>query len=148
MLDKAGIKYETLEYEVDEDDLSGTHIAEVTGFPPEMMFKTLVARGDKKGILVFCIPVAEELDLKKCAAAAGDKRVELIHVKELLGLTGYIRGGCSPIGMKKPYPVFIDETAILFDKITVSAGVRGCQLLLDREELVKFTGAALSELTV
>lgn len=147
MLDKAGIGYETLEYEVDENDLSGTHIAEVTGFPPEMMFKTLVARGDKKGIIVFCIPVAEELDLKKCAAAAGDKRVELIHVKELLGLTGYIRGGCSPIGMKKPYPVFIDETAILFEKITVSAGVRGCQLLIDRKKLIEFTGAVTAELT-
>lgn len=148
MLDKAGIEYETLEYEVDENDLSGAHIAEVTGFPPEMMFKTLVARGDKKGILVFCIPVAEELDLKKCAAAAGDKRVELIHVKELPGLTGYIRGGCSPIGMKKPYPVFIDETAILFEKITVSAGVRGCQLLLDRAKLTGFTEAELKDLTV
>lgn len=147
-LDKAGIDYEPIEYEVDENDLSGMHIAEQTGLDPNLMFKTLVARGEKIGPLVFCIPVNAELDLKKCAKAAGDKRVELIAVKELLGLTGYIRGGCSPIGMKKKFPTYIDETAILFDKITVSAGVRGCQLMLDREKLVGFIDATLSELTV
>ena len=147
-LDKAGIKYEPIEYEVDENDLSGVHIAEQTGLDPNRMFKTLVARGDKLGLLVFCIPVNAELDLKKCAKAAGDKRVELIAVKELLGLTGYIRGGCSPIGMKKKFPTYFDETAILFDKITVSAGVRGCQLMLDRERLIGFIGATLTDLTV
>lgn len=147
-LDKAGIDYEPIEYEVDENDLSGMHIAEQTGLDPNLMFKTLVARGEKIGPLVFCIPVNAELDLKKCAKAAGDKRVELIAVKELLGLTGYIRGGCSPIGMKKKFPTYIDETAILFDKITVSAGVRGCQLMLDREQLVGFIDATLCELTV
>lgn len=147
-LDKAGIAYEPIEYEVDENDLSGMHISHETGIDPQIMFKTLVARGDKKGIVVFCIPVNCELDLKKCAVAAGDKRVELIAVKELLGLTGYIRGGCSPIGMKKKFPTFFDETAILFDKITVSAGVRGCQLLLDRGQLIDFVGAKLCNLTV
>ena len=147
-LDKAGIDYEPIEYEVDENDLSGMHIAEQTGLDPNLMFKTLVARGEKNGPLVFCIPVNAELDLKKCAKAAGDKRVELIAVKELLGLTGYIRGGCSPIGMKKKFPTYIDETAILFDKITVSAGVRGCQLMLDRGKLVDFIEATLCELTV
>ncbi len=147
-LDKAGIDYKPIEYEVDENDLSGMHIAEQTGLDPNLMFKTLVARGEKIGPLVFCIPVNAELDLKKCAKAAGDKRVELIAVKELLGLTGYIRGGCSPIGMKKKFPTYIDETAILFDKITVSAGVRGCQLMLDREKLVGFIDATLCELTV
>lgn len=147
-LDKAGIWYEPIEYEVDENDLSGMHIAEQTGLDPNLMFKTLVARGEKNGPVVFCIPVNAELDLKKCAKAAGDKRVELIAVKELLGLTGYIRGGCSPIGMKKKFPTFIDETAILFDKITVSAGVRGCQLMLDREGLVEFLSAVLTDLTI
>ncbi len=147
-LDKAKIYYKPIEYEVDENDLSGMHIAEQTGLDPNLMFKTLVAKGDKRGPLVFCIPVNGELDLKKCAAAAGDKRVELIAVKELLGLTGYIRGGCSPIGMKKKFPTFIDETAILFDEITVSAGVRGCQLMLDREKLINFIEANICDLTV
>ncbi len=147
-LDKAGIEYEEIIYEVDENDLSGMHIAQQTGLDPNLMFKTLVAKGEKLGPMVFCIPVNAELDLKKCAKVAGDKRVELIAVKELLGLTGYIRGGCSPIGMKKKFPTFIDETAVLFDKITVSAGVRGCQLFLDREKLIEFIDANLSDLTV
>lgn len=147
-LDKAGIEYEPIEYEVDENDLSGMHIAEQTGLDPNLMFKTLVARGEKNGPVVFCIPVNAELDLKKCAKAAGDKRVELIAVKELLGLTGYIRGGCSPIGMKKKFHTFVDETAILFDKITISAGVRGCQLMVNRERLVDFIDATLCDLTV
>ncbi len=146
-LDKAGIKYTEIEYEVDENDLSGVHIAEQTGLNPEIMFKTLVAKGDK-GFVVLCIPVSCELDLKKCAKVSGNKRVELVAVKELLGITGYIRGGCSPIGMKKKFPTFFDETAVLFDEITVSAGVRGCQLMLKREELLKFIEAELCELTV
>lgn len=147
-LDKANINYETIEYEVDENDLSGIHIAETTGMNPDIMFKTLVAKGEKSGPLVFCIPVNLELDLKKCAAAVKDKRVELIPVKELLGLTGYIRGGCSPIGMKKKFPTFFDESALLYDKITVSAGVRGCQLLIDREKLISYINAELFNLTV
>ena len=117
MLMKANIPFETSEYEADESDLSGVHAAHALGIDADCMFKTLVARGDKKGVSVFCIPVAEELDLKKCAAVTGDKRIEMIHVKELLGLTGYIRGGCSPIGMKKKYPTYIDETAVLCDRI-------------------------------
>ena len=147
-LDKANINYETIEYEVDENDLSGIHIAETSGMYPDIMFKTLVAKGEKSGPLVFCIPVNLELDLKKCAAAVKDKRVELIPVKELLGLTGYIRGGCSPIGMKKKFPTFFDESALLYDKITVSAGVRGCQLLIDREKLISYINAELFNLTV
>ena len=147
-LDKANINYETIEYEVDEIDLSGIHIAETTGMNPDIMFKTLVAKGEKSGPLVFCIPVNLELDLKKCAAAVKDKRVELIPVKELLGLTGYIRGGCSPIGMKKKFPTFFDVAALLYDKITVSAGVRGCQLLIDREKLISYINAELFNLTV
>ncbi len=147
-LDKAKIKFEPIEYEVNENDLSGVHIAETTGMNPDIMFKTLVAKGEKRGPLVFCIPVNLELDLKKCAKVAGDKRVELIAVKELFGLTGYIRGGCSPIGMKKKFPTFIDETALLYDKITVSAGVKGCQLLIDRRELIDFIQAECCDLTV
>lgn len=147
-LDKAGIKYEPIEYVPDDSDLSGVHIAKQTGLPPEIMFKTLVARGEKRGLLVFCIPVNAELDLKKCAAVAGDKRVELVAVKELLGLTGYIRGGCSPIGMKKDFPTYFDETVILYDKITVSAGIKGCQLMLSQSELIDFIGAIVADLTV
>lgn len=147
LLDQAKISYKALEYEWDEENFGGQHAAEQVGLPMEQVFKTLVARGDKKGIMVFCIPVDSELNLKKAAQVAKDKKVEMIHVKELLGLTGYIRGGCSPIGMKKKYPTFIDETAILFDEIAVSAGVRGCQLLIDREKLVEYVEASLADIT-
>jgi Cys-tRNA(Pro)/Cys-tRNA(Cys) deacylase len=147
LLDQAKIEYKTMEYEVDEKDLSGEHVAEQIGYPVEQVFKTLVARGDKKGIQVFCIPVNTELNLKKAASVVGDKKIELIQVKELLGLTGYIRGGCSPIGMKKKYPTFIDETAILFDEITISAGVRGCQIILKPTELIKYIDAIECEIT-
>ena len=112
LLDAAKITYRAKEYAYDENDLSGLHAAEGIGEPAEQIFKTLVARGEKQGYLVFCIPVCCELDLKKAAKAAKDKKVELIAVRELLPLTGYIRGGCSPIGMKKHFPTFIDETAI------------------------------------
>ncbi len=147
MLMKANIPFETSEYAVDESDLSGVHAAHELGVDPDCMFKTLVARGDKKGVSVFCIPVAEELDLKKCAAVTGDKRIEMIHVKELLGLTGYIRGGCSPIGMKKKYPTWIDETAVLCDKIYVSAGARGQQIILAPDDLAACVEAEYADLT-
>lgn len=147
ILSKMGIPFDTSSYEVDESDLSGVHAAASLGVEPDCVFKTLVARGDKHGLSVFCIPVAEELDLKKCAAVTGDKRVEMIHVKELLGLTGYIRGGCSPVGMKKTYPTWIDETAQLFDRIYVSAGVRGQQLILDPEALRRCVSAEYADLT-
>ncbi len=100
LLEAAGIKFELGEYEVDEDDLSGVHAAQMLGMPPEQVFKTLVARGDRNGVAVFCIPVAEELDLKRAAAASGNKSLEMVHVRELQALTGYLRGGCSPVGMK------------------------------------------------
>lgn len=128
-------------YEYDEKDLSGIHAAEALGLPAEQVFKTLVARGARNGIFVFCIPVCCELDLKKAARAAGDKNMELVPVKELLGLTGYIRGGCSPVGMKKRYPTFIDETAQLWDQIAVSAGERGHQMLLPPDALSRLIGA-------
>lgn len=148
MLESAHIAYETATYTYDEDDLSGVHAAaQVTVITPAQCFKTLVARAEKNDLFVFCIPVAEELDLKKAAQAAGQKRVELIHVKELHALTGYLRGGCSPIGMKKPYPVFIDKSALAFDRIGVSGGHRGVQIILDARALGDFVHAAFAVLT-
>ncbi len=147
LLDQAHISYRAAEYDYDENDLGGMHAAAAIGMPPEQIFKTLVARGEKNGYLVFCIPVCCELDLKKAAKAAGDKKVELIHVKELLPLTGYVRGGCSPIGMKKKFPTYMDETAVLYDEIGVSAGCRGCQLLLNPEALVDYVNPSLCDLT-
>lgn len=129
-------------YEYDENDLSGNHAAEALGIPGEQVFKTLVARGDRNGINVFCIPVCCELDLKKAAKASGNKKVELVAVKELLGLTGYIRGGCSPVGMKKRYPTYFDETCILWERIAVSAGARGHQMLVPPEALMGLIGAS------
>lgn len=133
-------------YEYDEKDLSGTHAAQAIGMPPEQVFKTLVARGEKTGINVFCIPVCCELDLKKAAKAAGDKNMELVAVKELLGLTGYVRGGCSPVGMKKKYPTFLDETCILWEEIAVSAGARGHQMILPPEALTQLVNANVVDL--
>lgn len=146
-LEAAGIPYRTAEYEYDENNLSGLHAAEQIGIPAEQVFKTLVTRGDKTGILVFCIPVDMELDLKKAASVSGNKKLEMTHVKELLALTGYIRGGCSPIGMKKKYPTFVDETAILFDEIAVSAGMRGEQIILSPEDLIAFVEAKEADVT-
>jgi Cys-tRNA(Pro)/Cys-tRNA(Cys) deacylase len=142
ILDAASIRYELREYEVDEDDLSAPRVAEKIGMPPEQVFKTLVARGDRSGVLMACIPANTELDLKALAAASGNKKVELVAVKEVLPLTGYIRGGVSPIGVRKPYPFYLDETAILFDVMSVSAGVRGCQLVLAPDDLARITEAA------
>ena len=147
MLKQAGISFTTGEYPVDESDLSGVHAARMMGVEPDCVFKTLVTRG-KGGLFVFCIPVAEELDLRKCALAAGEKKLEMIHVKELLPLTGYIRGGCSPIGMKKRYPTIIDETAQLFDAIYVSAGQRGVQLILDPSDLARYLDARFADVTI
>lgn len=138
LVDAAGISYRAVEYDYDENDLGGMHVAQETGMDPDQVFKTLVARGEKRGPLVFCIPVSCSLDLKKAAKAAGDKKVEMIHMKELLGLTGYIRGGCSPVGMKKKFPTFMDETALLYDEIAVSGGARGLQMVLSPEVLMEY----------
>ncbi|MCI9584801.1 Cys-tRNA(Pro) deacylase [Clostridiaceae bacterium] len=146
LLDAAGIEYSVGEYEVDEHDLSGSHAADVMGVDHDTMYKTLVLKGDKNGYLVCCIPVDEELDLKKAAKASGDKKVEMIHMKELLPLTGYMRGGCSPVGMKKKFPAFIEETAVLFDEISVSAGQRGVQVRLNPEKLAGYIGAEFAAL--
>lgn len=148
LLDSAKIPYRTAEYAYDENDLGGMHAAAGIGMPPEQIFKTLVARGEKRGFLVFCIPVCCELDLKKAAKAAGDKNMELVAVKELLGLTGYIRGGCSPVGMKKHYPTFIDETCTLWDEIAVSAGARGHQMIVPPQPLADLVGAELTDIIV
>ncbi len=142
----AGIPCREAFYEFDEKDLNGNHAAEAIGMPPEQVFKTLVARGERTGINVFCIPVCCELDLKKAARAAGDKNMELIPVKELLPLTGYIRGGCSPVGMKKHYPTYFDETAVLWDEIAVSAGERGHQMCLPSLPLAALVHGTLIDL--
>ena len=146
LVEQAHIPCQEFFYEYDENDLSGNHAAIALGFPPEQVFKTLVARGERTGIHVFCIPVCCELDLKKAAKAAGDKSMELVAVKELLGLTGYIRGGCSPVGMKKRYPTHFDETCILWDEIAVSAGERGHQMILPPEPLIALIGAVTDDL--
>ena len=143
ILDAAGIHYELREYAVDENDLSAPSVAEKIGMPAEQVFKTLVARGDRTGVLMACIPANTELDLKALAAASGNKKVELVAVKEVLGLTGYIRGGVSPVGTKKPYPFYLDETVDLFDTISVSAGMRGCQMILAPRDLARAAGAQL-----
>lgn len=148
LVEKAGIAYEEKFYDYDESDLSGTHAAQVLGIPEEQVFKTLVARGNKTGINVFCIPVCCELDLKKAAKAAGDKNMELVAVKELLGLTGYVRGGCSPIGMKKKYPTYMDELCLLCDRIALSAGERGHQMIVPPEAIAELIQATITDLTV
>ena len=144
----AGIPCREAFYEFDENDLNGNHAAAAIHFPPEQVFKTLVARGAKRGILVFCIPVCCELDLKKAAKAAGDKSIEMLPVKELLQITGYIRGGCSPVGMKKKYPTYFDELCLLSDEIAVSAGERGHQMILPPEALIQFIDAQICDIIV
>ena len=147
LLDQAKISYKTAEYEVDESDLSGVHLAQVLGVDVDCVFKTLVVRSDKRNLYVFCIPAAQELDLKKCASVTGEKKLEMVQVKELLGLTGYIRGGCSPVGMKKKFPTYFDETCQLFDRIYVSAGQRGIQMIVDPMKLAEYVDATLADIT-
>ncbi len=146
-LDAAKIKYTALEYKVDENDLSGTHIADELGLPYNMAFKTIVTRSNKNEIFVFCIPVDKEIDLKKAALVTKSKKIEPLAVKELLGVTGYIRGGCSPVGMKKKFPTYFDASAEKLDKLTVSAGTKGIQLLLEREQILAFVDAGLADIT-
>jgi Cys-tRNA(Pro)/Cys-tRNA(Cys) deacylase len=143
-LDAAGIKYETRAYDFDEEHPCGAR-DDLDPSLLERIFKTLVTRGERSGVVVFCIPIQAELDMKKCAVAAGDKRVEMIHLKELTGLTGYVRSGCSPVGMKKHYPVIFDETALLYDEIWVSAGQRGLQMLVGTEELAAFVDGKFAD---
>lgn len=148
LLEAAKIPFEVREYEVDESDLSGESTARKLSLEPNRIFKTLVFRGEKNGIGVCCIPACEELDLKKAAKLFGEKKIEMLHVKDLLSTTGYIRGGCSPIGMKKKFPTVIDETALLFEEIFVSAGIRGAMVGLDPQALADYVGARLADITV
>lgn len=146
ILDKLKIKYEIKGYPIDPDDLSAVNVASKIDMDIKMIFKTLVVRGDKTGIIMACIPGDDELDLKKLAIISGNKRVEMIHVKELPALTGYIRGGCSPLGAKKDYPVYIDESAVKWPHIAISAGKRGEQLLLAPKDLKSAVHATFADL--
>ena len=143
LLDAAGIPYTLVPYEVDPEHLEASHVAESLGEDLDRVFKTLVLRGDRSGLFVCVMPGSLEVDLKVAARISGNKNCAMIHVKELLPLTGYIRGGCSPIGMKKPLPTFIHESALLYDTIYVSAGVRGLQLCIAPQALLDFTGAGI-----
>ena len=143
LLEAAGIKFEIIPYEYSEDDLSAQSVAAELGEDIDLVFKTLVLRGDRNGIFVCVIPGDFELDLKLAAKISGNKSCEMVHVRELLPLTGYIRGGCSPIGMKKAYPTFIHESALLYDFIYISAGQRGLQLKLDPRDLIEYTSAGI-----
>ena len=148
LLDKAKIKYELVPYVVDENDLAATHIASQLGENIKQVFKTLVLHGDKSGYFVCVVPGDAEVDLKKAAKVSGNKKADLIPMKELLPTTGYIRGGCSPVGMKKAFPTYFDESCGQFDYIYVSAGVRGLQFKINPADLVKYVRAQLADLTV
>ena len=148
LLEQAGIDYEARMYPVDESDLSGTHAAEVLWLPAGQVFKTLVLRGAKTGYFVCCIPVDQEVDLKKAAKAVGDKKAEMLPMKDLLPVTGYLRGGCSPVGMKKKFPTFFDASAQKWERISVSAGTRGEMVLVEPEQLRELTSAVYTELTL
>lgn len=146
LLDKAGVSYRIIPYEYDPDDLAAQHVADALGEDINRVFKTLVLSGERAGHFVCVVPGNAEVDLKKAARAAGAKKADLIPMKELLPLTGYIRGGCTPIGMKKPFPVFFHHTATGFSEIFVSAGQRGLQLAVDSADLIAYTGAAVTDL--
>ena len=146
LLDRAKIRYELIPYTVDEDNLAATHVAEELGEDIATVFKTLVLKGDRMGHFVCVIPGDKEVDLKAAARVSGNKKCDLIPMKELLPTTGYIRGGCTPIGMKRPFPTFIHATALDFDRIYISAGVRGLQIAIHPQDLIAFIGATVAEL--
>ncbi len=141
LLDQLKIRYELREYEVDEADLSAQAVAPKVGLPLQQVYKTLVARGDKTGVMLACIPGDNELDLKALAAVSGNKKADLVALKEVQPLTGYIRGGVSPLGAKKRYPVYLDAAVTTWDWVAVSAGVRGCQIILAPSDLISATQA-------
>lgn len=146
LLDQLGIGYELREYESDEHTIGAEHVAQKVGLPLEQVFKTLVVRGDRTGVILAVVPGSEEVDLKKLAAASGNKSVEMVNQKEITPLTGYVRGGVSPLATKKKYPVYIDEIAQAWDIISVSAGLRGAQLLLGPDDLRAATGGSFAEI--
>lgn len=146
ILDSLNIEYNSMTYDDSDGKVDGISVAEKIGKSPEQVFKTLVAHGNSGNIYVFIIPVAEELDFKKAARAAGEKKIEMIHVKDIVKHTGYIRGGCSPVGMKKDYPTFIDESALILDTMIVSGGKIGIQMELEPEDLGKVVNAKILDL--
>ena len=146
LLDRAKIAYELIPYTVDEENLAATHVAEELGEDIATVFKTLILRGDRTGHFVCVIPGDKEVDLKAAARVSGNKKCDLIPMKELLPTTGYIRGGCSPIGMKKPFPTFIHSTSLDYEYIYISAGVRGLQIKISPTSLVDFVGAKVEEI--
>lgn len=143
LLDAAGVRYELIPYSYTEDDLGAGHVADELGEDVDVVFKTLVLRGDRNGLFVCVIPGSLEVDLKLAASLSGNKSCEMVHVRELLSLTGYVRGGCSPVGMKKRYPTFIHESALLYDYIYISAGQRGLQLKISPADLIEFVSAEI-----
>lgn len=148
ILDAQKIEYELREYEVDESDLSAVNVAQKVGVSLEQVFKTLVAKGDKTGVIVACIPGGKELDLKTLASLSSNKKVEMVPMKEIQGLTGYIRGGVSPIGMKKNYPIYLDGSAFAYPLIMISAGARGCQIIIKPTDLEKVVHATKGQLSI
>ena len=145
-LDDLKVDYKLVEYEIDESDLSAESVARKVGLPLEQVFKTLVARGDKTGVLMTCIPGNAELDLKAIAEVSGNKKVEMVHVKEIQQLTGYIRGGVSPIGGRKRYPIFLDRSAMRFPFISISAGARGSQIFISPGDLIRLLSVTVCEI--
>lgn len=147
MLDSAKIKYEVFLYEYDENDLSGVHAAEFLKIKPSEFYKTLVLKGERNGYFVCCIPVDKEVDLKKAAGVMKDKSVDMLHVQDLQGITGYIRGGCSPIGMKKKFPTFFDRDVEKLEKVFVSGGMRGCAIKVNSKELREYIKGCTADIT-
>lgn len=147
ILDKANISYKAKSYEYEINDLSGVHAAEALGYDPDMVFKTIVTKGDKTGPVVFCLPSEKELNLKEAAKISGNKKVEMVHVKDLFHLTGYLRGGCSPIGMKKTFPTYIDISINNHKEISISAGQRGQQIIINSKDFLAFTSAQAANIT-
>ncbi len=147
LLDKAKINYELIPYKVDETNLAASHVAEQLGEDIECVFKTLVLHGDKNGYFICVVPGNTEVDLKAAAKISGNKKADLIPMKDLLQVTGYIRGGCSPIGMKKTFPVFFHKSCLRFSHIYISAGIRGLQIKISPQDLLQFTGAQTASLT-
>jgi len=147
MLESKSIPHSIIEYEYNKDSLDATTVARNIGAPEEQVYKTLITRSDRDEIFVFCIPGSSSIDFKKAAKITGSKKIEMIHVKELLPLTGYVRGGCSPIGMKKKYPLYIDELSCLFDHIYVSAGIRGLQIKINPHDLFRICDGIFGDVT-
>lgn len=147
ILDKANISYKAKSYEYEINDLSGVHAAEALGYDPDMVFKTIVTTGDKTGPVVFCLPSEKELNLKEAAKISGNKKLEMVHVKDLFHLTGYLRGGCSPIGMKKTFPTYIDISINNYKEISISAGQRGQQVVINSKTLIAFISAQVASIT-